>query len=285
MLRLFALTALTMVAFAANSLLNRAALIDGATTPIAFAAVRVVSGAVVLAVLVAVRKGWPKPGGAGRLLGAGSLVLYLLGFSFAYISLDAGLGALVLFGVVQVTMFTGAVLSGERLPAARWLGSAIAVAGLAWLVWPGEASVPLVPVFLMTLAAVGWGVYSLAGRGASDALGDTTANFIFAVPPVLLVWLVIGGGLHLQGLLLGIMSGALTSALGYALWYSLLPSLDRTVAALAQLTVPVIAVLGGAIFLGEAVTARLVMASLVILGGVAFGVLAPSQRRIGSSGS
>ena len=285
MLRLFGLTALTMVAFAANSLLNRAALVDGGTTPMAFAAVRVVAGALVLVALVATRNGLPKSGVFGRAVGAGSLVVYLLGFSFAYIALDAGLGALILFGVVQVTMFVGAILSGERLPAARWIGAVAALLGLAWLVWPSEASAPLSAVLLMTGAAVGWGVYSLAGRGASDALGETAANFVFAAPPVLLVWVLMAGGVDARGLVLGVISGALTSGLGYALWYSVLPTLDRTVAALAQLTVPVIAVLGGVLFLGEAVTGRLVLASLIILGGVALGVIAPVQRTSGSRGS
>ena len=153
------------------------------------------------------------------------------------------------------------------------------------MVWPSEASAPIPAVFLMAVAAVGWGVYSLVGRGAADAIGETAANFICATPPILLVWLVFGGGLNANGVTLAVISGAFTSGMGYALWYTVLPSLDRTVAALAQLTVPVIAVMAGVVFLGEAVTGRLVLASVIILGGVALGVVAPGQRTKGSSGS
>ena len=284
MARLIVLTTLTMVAFAANSLLNRAALVDGGTGPAAFAALRLLSGAVCLAGLVAMRNGLPQLAGWRRLLGAGSLALYVLGFSFAYVALDAGIGALILFGMVQITMFAGAVMMGERPGAARWIGSGIALAGLAWLVWPGAAEAPApLAVGLMVAAGLGWGVYSLAGRGAADPMGETAANFLCAAPLAALLWLGFPDGLTPQGAALAVISGAVTSGLGYALWYSLLPRLEATVAAIAQLTVPVIALAGGVLLLAEPLTLRLVLASAVILGGVAFGIL--GQRRIGSSGS
>lgn len=284
MARLLFLTALTMVAFAANSLLNRAALADGATGPAAFAAIRLVSGAICLAALAAMRRGLPPLLVRRRWTGAGALSLYMLGFSFAYVALDAGLGALLLFGVVQVTMFSAAVTSGERPPAARWIGAALALGGLAWLVWPGTVAPPdPTAVLLMVAAGVGWGVYSLAGRSAADPLAETAANFLAAAPLALLVWALLPDAVSGKGAMLAVVSGAVTSGLGYALWYSVLPRLLASVAALAQLTVPVIAVAGGVLLLGEGLTLRLVLASAVILGGVAFGVVA--QRRIGSRAS
>ena len=284
MARLFLLTALTMVAFAANSLLNRAALADGSTGPAAFAALRLVSGALCLAGLLALRDGLPKLVAPRRWIGTGTLALYVLGFSFAYVALDAGVGALILFGCVQVTMFAGAVVTGERPPAARWLGAILAFGGLAWLMWPGADSAPaLLPSLLMVAAGFGWGLYSLEGRRAGAPLPATGANFICAAPLGLLLWIIVPDALSAEGALLAIISGAVTSGLGYALWYSVLPRLDATVAALAQLTVPVIAVLAGVVFLAEPLTARLVVASAVILGGIAFGLV--GQRRMGSKAS
>ncbi len=284
-MRLLVLTALTMVAFAANSVLNRAALLDGQTGPAAFQALRVFSGAACLGLLLIIRSGTPKLFGKGRAVGTGALLIYMIGFSFAYVSLDAGMGALILFGGVQITMFGGAVLGGDRPAVARWLGSVIAFGGLVWLLWPGATGAPpLVPAALMAAAALGWGIYSLVGRGATDPLAETGANFICAAPLALLVWVILPDNMTATGAMLAILSGAVTSGLGYALWYSVLPRLDASVAALAQLTVPVIAVLGGVVLLGEVATPRLVFACLVVLGGVAFGVVG-GQRKIGSRGS
>ena len=176
-------------------------------------------------------------------------------------------------------------MGGDRPPFARWLGAVIAFTGLIWLLWPGAVGAPpLLPAALMAVAALGWGVYSLIGRSVTDPLAETGANFICAAPLAMLVWVVLPDDMTASGAMLAILSGAVTSGLGYALWYSVLPRLDATVAALAQLTVPVIAVLGGGVLLGEVATARLIFASVVVLGGVAFGVVG-SQRKIGSSGS
>ena len=283
MIRLIVLVALTMVAFAANSVLNRWALLDGQTGPASFQALRVLSGAMCLGVLLIIRSGMPKLAGKGRAVGTGALLTYMVGFSFAYVALDAGVGALILFGGVQITMFGGAVLGGDRPPFARWLGSVIAFSGLVWLLFPGASGAPpLVPAALMAVAALGWGVYSLVGRGATDPLAETGANFICAAPLAFLVWLILPDNMTATGAFLAILSGAVTSGLGYALWYSVLPRLDAAVAALAQLTVPVIAVLGGVAFLSEPASSRLILACLVVLGGVAFGLIG-GQRTIGSS--
>ena len=284
-LRLVLLTALTMAAFASNSILNRWALLDGETGPAAFQALRVVAGAVCLGVLLSFRGNMPKLLTRRRVAGTGSLMTYMLGFSFAYVALDAGVGALILFGGVQVTMFAGALINGERPPVLRWIGAFVAFSGLIWLLWPGAVGAPaLGAALMMGVAAIGWGVYSLAGRGATDPMAETGANFICAVPFACLAWLIVQDGMSGSGVVLAIVCGAVTSGLGYALWYSVLPKLDAAVAALAQLTVPVIAVLGGVVILGEGASGRLIMASAVVLGGVALGVLG-GQRKIGSKAS
>lgn len=289
-MRLVALTALTMLAFAANSLLNRMALAGGDIDATGFAIVRVASGAAVLVVLSLVqRRGLPILA-PGRIVGALSLVLYLMGFSIAYIRLDAGLGALILFGMVQITMFAGAVIARDTVAPARWIGSGVALVGLGWLVWPaGALSVPPLGAAVMALAGIGWGLYSLVGRKAGDPLAATAANFLLAAPVCLILPMVLPtqmGALPMtaRGIGLACVSGAVTSGLGYALWYSLLPRLETAVAGLVQLSVPVIALVGGVLLLGETVTPRLVLAAAIVLGGIAFGLLAP-QRRMGSSGS
>ena len=266
-MRLILLTSLTMLAFAANSILNRAALAGGEAGPASFAAVRLISGAVVLCLLVVLRD----PGRIRRafnLGNAGALALYVLGFSFAYVSLDAGVGALILFGGVQVTMFAGALIGGERVPRVRWLGAGVALAGLAVLVWPGGAvSLPPSGVALMAAAALGWGLYSLRGRGGADPLATTAASFLLAVPAGLIIWGVLPDGMSWAGAGLAVTSGAVTSGLGYALWYTVLPGLGATRAAVAQLSVPVIAAVGG-LALGEALSGRFWIAVVLVLGGV-----------------
>ncbi|MDA5095640.1 DMT family transporter [Aliiroseovarius sp. KMU-50] len=273
-MRLFALTSLTMIAFAANSLLNRAALAGDASDPLSFALIRVASGAVMLVGLVSMHQGFSirRP----DLWGVIALTVYLLGFSYAYLEMDAGLGALILFGGVQVTMFAGAVYGGETLPAMRWIGAVLALSGLALLLWPSEGiSLSLVSFFLMSVAAVGWGVYSLIGRGATDPLGATAWNFIYSLPLVAMVWVSSSSEvvLSLEGVALAIFSGAITSGLGYALWYSILPRLGATIGALAQLSVPVIAIAMGVVLLGETLTMHMVVSALLVLGGIAVGMV------------
>ena len=289
-MRLVMLTCVVLIAFASNSILNRMAVGNGEIDAIAFAVIRALAGAVMLAALVLGRRRTLPIFKPARVLGAGSLTVYLIGFSIAYIQIDAGLGALLLFGGVQVTMFAGALVGGERPPLRRWIGAAMALGGLAWLSWPsGEAAVPGIAVIAMLLAAVGWGVYSLAGRAATDPMAETGANFIWSVPPLMLLTLlrpaqIDGVDTTATGIALAIVAGALTSGLGYALWYAVLPKLGGTVSALLQLTVPIIAMAAGFVLLGEGVSGRMIGAALVTLGGGAYG-LGAFQRRTGSSGS
>lgn len=275
-MRLFGLTVLTMIAFAANSVLNRMGLAQAGLDPVLFGTVRLMAGAAMLALLSFILRGGVPLGGRGRLIGVLSLSLYVFGFSMAYTALDAGIGALVLFGMVQVTMFAGALWLGERVPAIRWAGALVAFAGLVWLLWPGGGvTLPFIQAGMMVLAGVGWGIYSLNGRGAGDALQATAANFVLAVPIALILLLAKGiGGANTAGLLLAILSGAVTSGLGYALWYAVLPKLGATRAAVAQLTVPVIAIAGGVLFLGEVPSLAFLMATTVVLTGVALSSLA-----------
>jgi len=278
-LGLAALCAVTMVAFAANSLLNRLALAEGTTGPASFAAIRLAAGAAVLCALVLAGRG-----GTGRLRSelrpghAASLAVYMLGFSFAYVTLDAGLGALILFGAVQITMFAGGMVAGDAIPPRRLSGAGLAMAGLVGLLWPAGASAPpLAGAILMTLAGIGWGIFSLKGRGGRDPLGAMAGSFLLALPAGLVALAAVGGdGLDTRGALLAVISGAVTSGLGYALWYRVLPQLASSAAAVLQLSVPVLAMAGGAVFLGEVVGVRATVAAVVVLGGVALAVTAPS---------
>jgi len=290
-MRLMLLTALAMIAFAANSVLNRLAVGGGMIGAIDFALLRLAAGAGMLAVLVMLRYrlrgGVVWPGGAGRLVGVAGLLLYLFGFSLAYLSLDAGVGALILFGVVQITMFAGALWSREPVPLRRWLGAGLAFGGMVVLVAPGGARADLWHGGVMALAGFGWGIYSLAGRRAGDALAATAANFGLALPVAAgLVWLLpetlTGGAAAVTatpfGLGLAVVSGAVTSGLGYALWYALVPQLGAARAAVAQLTAPVIAALMGFAALGEGISLRFVAAALLVLGGVALASLTRRSR-------
>lgn len=272
-MRLLLLTALTMLAFAANSVLNRWAVGPGHIGAVEFAMIRVLAGAATLAVLVRwQRGGFAWPGLRGRLAGVAGLTGYLVGFSLAYRGLDAGTGALVLFGTVQVTMFAGAVMSREAVPARRWAGAGLALCGLALIAAPGTVA-PL-PLALMAGAGLGWGVYSLAGRGAADPLAATAWNFLLSLPLVLPVGVVAGMARpDATGVALAGISGAVTSGLGYALWYRVLPQLGAARAAVAQLSVPVIAALGGAVLLAELPGPRFWLAAVLVLGGVALASL------------
>ncbi|MBF9059202.1 EamA family transporter [Rhodobacterales bacterium HKCCSP123] len=288
-MKLVALTALVMVAFAANSVLNRAAVGAGEIGALDFALVRAVAGAAVLVLLIRLRHGSVPLLQPRRILGGAMLTTYLAGFSVAYVAMDAGLGALILFGGVQVTMFAGALMLGERLPVRRWAGAGLALAGLAWLVWPGgEAATPPWAVAAMGAAAAGWGVYSLIGRGSADPLGDTGAAFVWATVAAFLAVLVRTGGAtvndaSLAGLVLAVISGGVTSGLGYALWYTVLPRIGASVAGLVQLSVPVIAALGGVNLLSEAPSLRMLGAGALVIGGIAWGLW--PQRTSGSNAS
>ena len=276
-MRLLLLTALTMVAFAANSVLNRVALAGGHIGAAEFGTIRLFAGAAMLAVLCFALRGGVRLGGPARVAGVLALLTYIYGFSLAYDALDAGLGALILFGTVQITMFAGGLIAGETMPPQRWIGAVLALTGLAWLLWPGgQVQVGLVHGLFMAGAGVGWGIYSLAGRKAGDALQATAANFIIAAPLGILVGLFMPASpveVARPGVILALVSGAVTSGMGYALWYSVLPRLEASVAAVAQLTVPVIAIVGGMVLLGEVLDMKTALASALVLGGVAVSVL------------
>jgi drug/metabolite transporter (DMT)-like permease len=270
-MRTASLAASAMCAFAANSLLCRMALARAEIDPASFTAVRTVSAAAALvAISLLIRRRVSKLVLDRQHVAA--LTAYLVFFAFAYASLSAATGALILFGAVQLSMLAWALRSGERLSPLGWLGLASGVGGLAYLVSPGLTAPHPLGAFCMTAAGIAWGAYSLLGRKAVDPLATTTANFVFAAPLVLLVVLAaIPAGLHISawGVALAVLSGAAASGCGYVIWYMALPGLARGQAAAIQLSVPVIAALGSIVFLSEPATVRLGVASTVTLGGVA----------------
>jgi len=269
------LTVVAMTAFATNSILCRMALGTHEIDAASFTAVRLVSGAITLAMLSLFLRGYQALS-AGSWLSGFQLFLYAAAFSFAYLSLHAGTGALILFGAVQATMIISGLLYGERPHPLQWTGLAIALAGLIYLVFPGIEAPSLHGALLMALAGIAWGFYSLRGRGVRDPIVQTAGNFIKAVPFGLMVWVVGVHGVHAQprGILLSILSGSIASGIGYIIWYTAVRGLSATRAATVQLPVPLLTAFGGVIFLAEAFTMRLTIASILILGGVALTVIA-----------
>jgi len=263
-----------MVAFASNSLLNRLALGRESIDAVSYTTVRLVSGALVLWLIASLRKDSAEPKVRGNWISAAMLFLYAIAFSFAYLSLSAGTGALILFGTVQVTMILSALRSGERPQLLEWLGVLLALGGLVYLVLPGLRAPSPLGSALMSIAGVAWGVYSRRGRGATSPLADTTGNFIRAVPFILAVLLVSLNGVHLSqtGILLAVLSGAIASGVGYVIWYAALSGLTATRAAIVQLSVPVLAAWAGVVFLAEDVSLRLILAAALILGGIALAI-------------
>lgn len=272
------LTAIAMVAFAANSLLCRMALGDQQIDAASFTTVRVLSGAVTLSLFML--PAWRRGERQARFdWGAAAMLFaYMIFFSFAYLSLSAGTGALLLFGSVQLTMIIAALRAGERFNRWAWLGFLAAVAGLVYLVSPGITAPDTLGAIFMIVAGLAWGLYSLVGRRAGNPLESTANNFILAAPMAIAASIVFIGDLHLstRGLLLAVTSGALASGLGYVTWYAALKGLSSSSAATVQLSVPVIAAIGGVLLLAEPVTLRLVLASAATLGGIALVLL---QRR------
>lgn len=277
-MRLALLIALTMTAFAANSLLTRAALDGGHIAPAGFAVLRVASGAAFLTLLVALRRGAGQIVAAFRPIGAVSLAIYMIGFTLAYLTLDAGFGALVLFGVVQLTMFLFSAVSGSMPTARQMAGACVAFAGLALALWP-DPGMPatLGGAALMALAGLGWAFYTISGSRAADPLAATSANFIACLPIVLglLAFLPFEGSLI--GVGLGVLCGAVTSGLGYALWYHVLTQISGPLAATVQLSVPIIAIVLGALFLAEPISVKILIAAFLVVGGIGWSV---SQRRV-----
>lgn len=271
--RIIALTSLAMIAFAGNSLLCRVALKHTSIDAASFTTIRLISGAVMLWLVVRMRHG--TYAGGGNWLSATALFAYAAGFSYAYVSLPAATGALLLFGAVQATMIGYGVCAGERLQRLQLVGLILALAGLVGLMLPGLSAPPLVGSVLMLGAGVAWGIYSLRGKGAGDPIHVTAGNFLRAVPIAVGLSIISlnGPSLDAAGFWYALASGALTSGIGYAIWYTALPSLKATNAATVQLSVPVIAALGAVILLGEPLSLRLVLATVAILGGIALVIL------------
>lgn len=280
-MRIFLLTTITMIAFGANSIFGRVALEGDAIDPSSYSFIRLLSGAIMLAILVGVSSGVSKKSlNHGNLISALCLFAYAAAFSFSYVNIETGVGALILFACVQAVMVGWALFKGDRPSLFEWLGIAIAFGAFVWLVSPGlEAPDPLAAV-LMAISGIAWGAYSLRGKSASDPLKATAGNFLLSVPMglVLLFITISSSQITLYGVILAIASGAITSGMGYALWYKVLPQLTATRASIVQLTVPVVAGIGGLIFLSEPLTFRFVLASALILGGVAISIVLKANR-------
>ena len=268
--RALTLTAIAMLALAANPLLCRMALDAERIDPATFTTIRLVAGAAMLKLLLLLQRrtryrapvDWRS---------VATLFGYMICFSFAYLSLGVGTGALILFAAVLLTMFAVALAAGERFSAASWTGLATAVAGLVYLVSPGVTAPDPIGALLMATAGVSWGCYSLLGRSGGDPLATTADNFLYCVPPGLIVSVIFADNLlvTIPGVVLAVVSGALASGLGYALWYTVVARISATHAATVQLSVPVIAAFGGVLLLSEQLTPRLLIASAATLGGIA----------------
>lgn len=291
------MTGLTMVAFAANSLLCRLALGDEAIDPASFTAIRLGSGALALLPILlssgrrsngvgtsttaaSVEPAAAAAGSAGSWTSAAALFAYAIAFSLAYVSLSTGTGALILFGSVQVTMLGAAVVKREPIGLVRWAGSAVAFAGLVYLVLPGVTAPSPTGAGLMAIAGVAWGVYSLRGRGAAAPARMTAGNFLRASPMALVVVGAAYASVSVtpSGVLLALVSGVVTSGLGYVLWYRVLRQLSASQASVVQLLVPVLAALGGIVVLDEEPTLRLALATVMVVGGVAAAVVVKKRR-------
>ena len=267
--RVFILTTVAMIAFAANSLLCRAALKRGTIDAASFSSIRIVAGAIALWIILRMRKS--HRGATGSWWSAAALFCYVGAFSFAYNTLSAGIGALLLFAAVQSSMIVWGFWRGERFHIRQWIGFAVACAGLVVLLLPGISTPPLTGAVLMLGAGVAWGIYSLRGKGGGDPIAATAGNFLRAAPMTLLLSAFFLTSMRIDaiGATYAVISGAITSGLGYVIWYSALPGLTATTAATVQLSAPVIAALGGILFLGETFTSRIAGASIAVLGGIA----------------
>jgi drug/metabolite transporter (DMT)-like permease len=277
-LRTLTLAGVAMLALAANPLLCRMALGAGHIDAASFTSIRVVAGAAMLWLLMA----WTRRGGERKPVDWRAVVTlfgYMIFFSFAYLSINVGAGALILFGAVLLTMFAVALRSGEHFSPLSWGGLVIAIFGLVYLVLPGVTAPEPVGAALMAVAGIAWGLYSLLGRGEADPLGTTADNFLYAIPLAAGVSLVFWSDMHVswRGVTMAVLSGAVASGLGYALWYAVLAGMAATRAATAQLSVPVIAALGGVVLLAEPVTARLMISSVATLGGISLVLLQRSS--------
>ena len=264
------LTCLAMIAFAANSVLCRLALGGELIDPVSYTAFRLVSGVLVLALLLVLRNGDLRTP-VFNSISSVALFLYAICFSLAYVKLNTATGALILFGSVQLTMIGFGIVGGERLTVAAWIGVFLAGGGLIYLLLPSADAPSLTGAVLMVISGFAWGIYSLRGKGAGNSTVVTTWNFIGTVPLTLAAFVLVPGDINItmKGALLAVVAGGLASAIGYIIWYSALPHLGPSRAATVQLSVPIIAALGGILFINESPTLRLFIAGLATLGGIA----------------
>ncbi|WP_415887318.1 DMT family transporter [Neptuniibacter sp. QD37_6] len=269
-LKVFLYTSIALIAFAGNSVLCRLALGDEAIDAASFTTIRLLSGIVMLLAIFSFMNRGKTNTAKGSWKGAFYLFAYAITFSYGYITLETGIGALVLFGSVQISIILINMFKGNKLHAMEWAGTIVAFAGFVYLIFPSLATPSVVGFGLMTMAGVAWGFYTLAGKGSINPLGDTTFNFLRTLPFVLILVLVTLNDMSLssEGIWLAILSGALASGIGYAIWYQALGYLSAIQAAVVQLLVPVIAAVGGVVFASEEITLRLVIASVVVLGGI-----------------
>jgi drug/metabolite transporter (DMT)-like permease len=261
-------TILAMLAFAGNSILCRLALKTTSIDPASFTTVRMVAAAITLAVILRLRGKKSLNGGSWK--SAVALFVYAAAFSLAYVNLTAGTGALLLFGAVQLSMISTSLWRGEKISLPQILGLVLALFGLMLLVFPGLSAPPPASCALMIAAGIAWGVYSLRGRGVADATAVTADNFMRTVPMTLLFSLIAIMQFKLDaiGIVFALLSGAITSGIGYAIWYKALPNLKPFEASIVQLSVPIIAAFGGILLLGEALSIRLTLAAIAVLGGI-----------------
>ena len=274
-LKIFILTGLALIAFAANSVLCRLALGDKTIDAASFTNIRLFSGAVVLLLILKLYNSQSQNSSKGNWLSSFMLFLYAVTFSFAYISLDTGTGALIMFGSVQITIILLSIISGNRLNIYEWLGVTIAFLGFVYLILPGVSSPSLIGFSLMTIAGIAWGIYTLKGKESKNPLRDTTYNFIRTIPfiIILLVSTIQHSSYSTKGVVLAIISGGITSGIGYTIWYMAMEGLSKIQTAVIQLLVPIIAAFGGVIFVDEKITFRLSIASILVLGGILVVVL------------
>ena len=271
-------TILALIAFAANSVLCRLALGQNTIDASSFTVIRLLSGTLVLLTILKISRSKNRLSTKGSWFSSIMLFIYAITFSFAYVALDTGTGALILFGSVQTTMIIVSVISGNRLHISEWFGVSIAFAGFVFLVLPGVSTPSILGSLLMAVAGVAWGIYTLKGRGSDSPLADTFYNFLRTTPIVLVFAAISIASFHnthfsLDGIVLAILSGAVASGIGYTIWYIALRGLSSTQAAVVQLSVPVIAAFGGVVFVSEAISLRLTFSALVILGGILLVVL------------
>jgi len=275
LLKISFLTCLALIAFAANSVLCRLALGNETIDAASFTVVRLLSGALTLLLILGMKGNNKGVISKGSWAASFSLFLYAITFSYAYLSIDTGTGALILFGTVQLTMILLSLIAGTRLHFSEWSGVIIAFMGFIYLILPNITTPSINGLILMTVSGVSWGIYTLKGRSSNNPLMDTTYNFLRTIPFVMIlaIFTMEVMSISTEGIILALLSGGLTSGIGYTIWYIALRGLSTTQAAVVQLLVPVIAAVGGVLFVSETITLRLVISAVIVLGGILMVIL------------